>query len=197
MYFGKEVVIAFAMDVSERKQAETKLKESEEKFRSLFEESRDVIYFSTSSGKLIDINQAGEKLFGYTKEELLNIEPEDLYVRKEDRQRFINLIQKQGFVEEFEVPLKKKDGTVIHCLVTTIRRMSTEGVEQLQGIIHDISKRKMMEEALKVKIQDMNRTNKLMVGRELRMIELKREVNELLEKAGLSKKYQAPDDLEK
>jgi PAS domain S-box-containing protein len=196
VYFGQEVVIAFATDITERKRAERKLRESEEKFRSLFEESRDVIYISSSEGELIDINKAGEKLFGYTKEEMLAISGEQLYVNKDDRKRFLQQIKEQGFVEEFEVPLKKKDGTVIHCLVTTIKRKTAEGKEQLQGIIHDISKRKKVEEALRNKILDLDRANKLMVGRELRMIELKNEVNQLLEKAGLPKKYRAPEETE-
>ncbi|MEP7171407.1 MAG: PAS domain S-box protein, partial [Bacteroidota bacterium] len=56
-----------------------KVKDSEEKFRSIFENSHDVIYLADSSGKIYEINRAGERLFGYTREEMLNMNAADLY----------------------------------------------------------------------------------------------------------------------
>ncbi len=64
---------------------------------------------------------------------------------------------------------------------------------KLIGTAIDITERKQAEEELKQKMKQLERFNKVAVDRELRMIELKREINELLEKAGLEKKYSSPD----
>src|SRR4030042_4647123 len=68
---GKVVgVLGVGRDITERKQAKEALRESEAKYGTLFEESRDTIYITTKEGKFIDINQAGLELLGYTKKEL-------------------------------------------------------------------------------------------------------------------------------
>ncbi|MFQ6607321.1 MAG: ATP-binding protein [Fidelibacterota bacterium] len=138
--------------IDERKMAEESLRKSEEKFRTLFEESRDAIYISRPDGKLLDINQAGLDLFGYSREELQRIKTEELYVNIQDRKRFIELMDKDGFVIDFEVQLLKKDKTEVDCLLSTILIKDSNGKEQYQGIVHDITERvkyrKELEEAL-------------------------------------------------
>ena len=63
--------IAAIEDITERKQAELRLGESEERFRTLFELAPDGIYLCDSQGRFVDCNQAGEKLLGYSREELI------------------------------------------------------------------------------------------------------------------------------
>ncbi|MHB0867819.1 MAG: PAS domain-containing protein [Thermoleophilia bacterium] len=72
---GEISIFSNMRDISERKLAETALRESEEKFRSLFEESRDAIFISTLTGSFVDINAAGMELLGYnSKTELLGVD---------------------------------------------------------------------------------------------------------------------------
>jgi len=114
------------------------LEESEKKYRGIFENSIDAVYISNEKGKLLDINKAGEELFGYTKKELLSMNVENLYANRKDRERFKQEIKKKGYVKNFEVKLRRKDGKEINCLLSTV--MFRRGDEIIyQGIIKDIT----------------------------------------------------------
>ncbi len=130
------------------------MQESEEKYRTLFEESRDAVYISTREGKLINVNQFMLELFGYTQEEATNLDIREIYVHRDDRNRFQKAIEQKGFVRDHEVKLRRKDGTEMDCLVmATVRRDNEESIIGYQGIIRDITERKRVEESLK-KTQD-------------------------------------------
>ena len=70
------------VDITERKRVEQELRDSEEKFRALFEGSRDAIGITTPTGKFLDANQAWLDLFGYTRQEMLELNVAD---RSEER----------------------------------------------------------------------------------------------------------------
>ncbi len=126
------------------------LKQSEEKWRDLFETSRDVVYISTVDGGFLDINPAGEELFGYTRDELIEIDILDLYLNKGERKKFLSEIEERGFVKDYEISFKKKDGTPIDSLSTaTVRRDREGNTIGYHGMIRDITERKQAEEALK------------------------------------------------
>jgi PAS domain S-box-containing protein len=134
----------------ERKQAEEALRESEEKYRAIFEQSTDAIFITTLEGQFVDLNQAGSDLFGFTREELTAVNARDLYVHPADRSRFQQEIEQRGFVRDFEVELRKKDGTVMDCVLTaTVRRASDSSILGYQGIIHDLTEHKRLEEQMR------------------------------------------------
>lgn len=124
---------------------------SEEKYRTLFDESRDAIYITSREGQFLDANPALLELFGYDKEELIgNTNVRQLYSNPEDRERFQQQIEKQGSVRNYEVKFRRKDGTVMDCLLTATVRGSTDGkILGYQGIIRDVSEQKRAEEALR------------------------------------------------
>ncbi len=127
----------------------TELVEAEERYRTLFEESLDAIYITSKEGKVIEFNPAALKLFGYTHEEVAEHRVEELYVNHADRERFRQEIEKNGYVKNFEVKLKKKDGTVMDCLLTTTVKRDPNGkVIGYQGIIRDITEQKRAAEEL-------------------------------------------------
>jgi len=133
---------------ADRKRAEEALRESDEKYRRIFETSKDVLYLTSREGKFIDINQAGVDLFGYSKEELLNIDlAKHLYVNSDDRKRFQEMIEKDGFVKDYEVQFKKKDKTKIYVSITANVRKDRNGeVLGYEGIIRDITEKRKVEE---------------------------------------------------
>jgi PAS domain S-box-containing protein len=140
--------ILITRDITDKKRTEELLRQSEEKYRSLFEDSRDVVYITTPEGKVLDINSAGVELFGYaSKEEHLNINiPEDSYVNPESRELFQREIARKGFVKDYELELKKKSGEKVIVLVTTNAVRDENGdIVAYHGIMHDVTERRRME----------------------------------------------------
>ncbi len=149
---GRIKTYAYIRDITERKKFEKELKESEEKFRNLFESVRHGLFISTKEGRFLDGNQAMWGVLGYqSKEEFLKIDiTKDLYVNPEDRRTFQELIEKQGFVKDFEVEWKKKNGEKITVLNTAVAKKDEKGtVIGYEGIKIDISDRKRMEKELR------------------------------------------------
>ncbi len=124
------------------------LRVSEARYRDLFEESRDAIFVSLADGKVVAANQAALDLFGFTLEEALGSELGDRFVDPGDRDRFRIAIAPTGSVREFEVRLKKRDGSEIDCLMTAVRRVDAEGNNiGVQGLVRDVTERKQAEAA--------------------------------------------------
>jgi len=134
---------------TERKQAEDTLRESEEKYRTLSEQSKDAIFITTRKGELSYINQSFLDLFGYTRKEIINLKAQETYVNPNDRSMFRQEIEQNRSVRDFEVKLRKKDGTEMHCLITaTVRRANDGSIVGYQGIIRDITEKKLFEAQL-------------------------------------------------
>ncbi len=142
----------YLRDITERKRFERDLKASEEKYRKLFERVRHGLFISSKEGKFLDCNQALVDMLGYEdKEEFLEIDiARDLYVNAKDRRRFQKLIEKEGFVKDFEADFKRKNGQTITILLTAHALKGPDGeVIGYEGLNIDISQRKKMERELR------------------------------------------------
>jgi PAS domain S-box-containing protein len=145
--------------VQDLKHSQEALIEAERKFRRIFENSKDMIYITSVDGRFVDVNQAGVEMLGYTdKKDLMNIHPKDIYLHPEDRKKFQSEITQKGFVKDFEVKLKRKDGTPMDCLITAnIRKEKEEErvITGYEGIIKNISFRKNAEKELVQKTEQL------------------------------------------
>lgn len=125
------------------------LERSERRYHSLFESSRDPIYITTEDGRFVDANPALIDLFGYAKDELMAMTAGELYARPEDRDGFRAAIAQKGFVTSYPVTLRKKDGALARCLLTTItEKLSGTGEPVYQGIIRDVTELLRQQEEL-------------------------------------------------
>jgi diguanylate cyclase (GGDEF)-like protein/PAS domain S-box-containing protein len=137
-------------DVTELKQAEQALRDSEKRYRTLFQDTRDAINITTRDGQVLDANQSFLDLFGYAREDLAGLNAKELYIDPVDRRRFQAEIEQRGSVRDYEVRLRKKDGTEMDCLLTsTVRRAEDGRIVGYQGFIHDITERKQVEETIR------------------------------------------------
>jgi len=149
---GHMKMYAYVRDITERKKFEKELKESEEKYRNLFERVQHGLFISTKEGRFLDCNLALLEMLGYSnKEEFLSIEiSEDLYLKPEDRKHFQGLVEKDGFVKDLEVEFKRKEGEKITVLLTAHAKKDEMGeVIGYEGLNIDISDRKRMEGELR------------------------------------------------
>ncbi|MCX7766224.1 MAG: diguanylate cyclase, partial [Candidatus Sumerlaeia bacterium] len=134
-------------------QAQQKLKESEEKYRTLVENVNIGVYRNTldPNGSFTEANPAQAKMLGYdTVEEFLKVNVIDLYENPEDRKYFIEEITKNGFVKNKELRLRKRDGTPIWVSITAKAHYDSNGkINWVDGVIEDITERKWLEEELR------------------------------------------------
>ncbi|MBI3587131.1 MAG: PAS domain S-box protein [Ignavibacteriales bacterium] len=139
-------------DVTEQRRKDALLKESEEKYRQLFEDSKDVAFISTPEGNFLEINQAGIELFGYaSKEELMNVNiGRDLYVDPVDREKAGQFLVQQGYLKDYEILVKSKNGKrlIIKETSTPVRNQRGE-IIAYRGIIRDVTEQKLLEEQLR------------------------------------------------
>jgi PAS domain S-box-containing protein len=137
-------------EIVRREQVEAALRGSEEKYRSLFEESKDVICIVGAAGGLLEINRAGSELFGYTKEELLHPDlSRELYCDPLELERFLQMLSTKGYVRNFDLRMKGKGGAILHVLKTaSIIRTDRGEFAGYRGIIHDITARRLLEQQL-------------------------------------------------
>jgi PAS domain S-box-containing protein len=150
-YQAKPANLVIARDITERKRAEEALRESEERYRSLFDRVPVGLYRTTPAGQILDANPTLAQMLGYPdRESLLAISATDLYVDPEDRGQEQTLLEREGVVREFETQLRQRDGTVIWVKDTVRAVRNTEGrVLYYEGSLEDITERKRAEETLR------------------------------------------------
>ncbi|MCY3019220.1 MAG: PAS domain S-box protein, partial [Planctomycetota bacterium] len=140
-------------DITERKRAEQAVREGEERYRSLVDNVNIGIYRNTAGpqGRFLQANPAMVQMFGYeAKEEFLRIKVSDLYEDPAERQVFVKEVLAQGYVQNRELRLRRKNGTPFWGAVTARVAWDHQGqVKWLDGVIEDITERKLAEERLR------------------------------------------------
>jgi PAS domain S-box-containing protein len=136
-------------DITEQKKAEEALKESEEKFRDFFETSRDIVIITTIDGVVLDVNREVEEILGYTRQETIAENISVFYKDREEWDRYRKSIEAPGFVRDFAVTLRRKNGTYADCLMTATTKRDQDGtIIGYQGTVRDITEKKQMERQL-------------------------------------------------
>jgi len=139
-------------DIALRAKSEEKVRASEKEYKRLFENVRCGLYVSSKKGKFLNVNKALLDMLGYeNKEEFLKIDiTKDLYLNPEDRRKWQEMIERDGYVVDYEVYFKRKDGRPIPVLHTSHVRYDKQGeVIGYEGINVDQSQRKKMEKELR------------------------------------------------
>lgn len=141
-------------DITESKKSEEIIKQSEKKYRTLFENMPGVYYRADREGNILIINPPGAKLLGYNspKEIIGKNLAKDLYYIPEDREKFLEELKKRkGSVKDYEVTLKKRDGTPVIVSTSCHYYCDKEGeIAGVEGIFMDITERKQNEKLQQV-----------------------------------------------
>ncbi|MHB9045371.1 MAG: c-type heme family protein [Pirellulales bacterium] len=176
-------------------QAEEALKHSEEKYRALFESSPDALALMEGT-TFLDCNTAALSLFGcaerheFLAKQLGDFSPWEQPGGQDSNallDEYVAAAWRNG-IAQFEWVHTRLDGTVFDAEVC-LNTLHFQGRKVLQAVIRDITSRRRMEENVRRTMQELERFNRLAVGREQKMIELKNEVNQLLCSLGREEKY--------
>lgn len=172
-----------------RKKSEEKLLDSEKKYRHLFINNPQPMWiYDLETLSYIEVNDAAIRHYGYSREEfmqmtILDIRPD------EEKEKIHESLRNQGSMDKSgERTHIKKNGERILVEVTSYG-VEVNGRKARHVLINDITESRKAEKALKEKMDELIRFHNVTVGRELTMIELKKEINALLKSAGQAEKY--------
>ncbi|MCX6690336.1 MAG: PAS domain-containing protein [Methanoregula sp.] len=146
--------IAQGVDITEHKLAERNLRESEEKYRNIFMNSVEGIFWLTPEGRFISANPAAARMLGYDlPDELIGAVKDigvQVYFDPDDFIRLTSLLKKEGVLKNYEVKCRNKNGNSIWGMLNVHVVRDVQGnIVFFEGTCQDITERKRIEEALK------------------------------------------------
>ncbi|MCX5814839.1 MAG: PAS domain S-box protein [Proteobacteria bacterium] len=162
-FIPPDLIIVHIEDLTERKQAEEFLRQAEQKYRSIFENSVEGIFQTSPEGQYISVNPALARMIGYDSPEELMKGVTDLskqgYVNPEDRVRYKKILEEQGIIQGFETQHYKKDGSIIWASINArVVKDEAGKVRYYEGTIENISPRKLAEEELKQTLEKLRKS---------------------------------------
>ncbi len=152
-------VIHVVRDITDRRSAE-------EKYRLLFEQVQEGVYVASPAGKLIDCNDAFVHMLGYTtREELqvLNLDSE-ICVDAKQRENFRREIEAHNYVRNFEVTMRRKDGTLLLAVESSFATRDAVGnIDRYQGFVLDMTEKRRAEDEMRRRNRELNALNAMAV----------------------------------
>jgi two-component system, sporulation sensor kinase A len=149
---GTRSKLSLYRDITHRLRQEEKLKSSKENYQRLFKHVGCGVFISSKKGRFLDVNPTLLKMLGYQdKEEFLSLDlARDVYLSPGDRRQYTQNIEKKGKVVDYELKWRRRDGHIIHILLTSNVRYDTTGdVLGYEGIVVDQTRRKKQENQIK------------------------------------------------
>jgi PAS domain S-box-containing protein len=133
-------------DITERKQAEAALLESEEKYRTIFDNVQDVFFQTDLNGVVLEISPSIKYFIDFDRDEILGKTFSDYYFNPNDRIILLNTVIQYGEVRDYEIKIKTKSGTIMYTTISSRLIFDQNGnPNHITGAIRDITERKKNE----------------------------------------------------
>ncbi len=149
---GSRSKLSIYRDISDVVEQKAKLKSSLASYQRLFTHAGCGVFISSKEGRFLDVNPALLEMLGYQdKDEFLSLDlATDVYLRPEDRRQYRRNVEKKGQLVDYEVRWRRRDGHILHILLTSNVRYD-EGGEVLgyEGIVVDRTRRKLNEDRIR------------------------------------------------
>lgn len=136
-------MIEYTVDITKRKEAEQELKQSEEKFRTLFNYSSDPIFILDLNGKFLEISEIACNTLGYTKDELMKLTPNNIKLCNENIATQIEALKQFGYLTH-NTDYFRRDGVKIPLEINS-KMINYDGKSAIMCIARDISERQKYE----------------------------------------------------
>ena len=146
-YNGERAILGIVTDITEREKAKNELQESEERFRSLFEQAPLPVAITSLNGTILDANVSFQTLLGCSLEELKKTSSIHLYENSQDRETLFTILEQNGVVSDFSTRLRQKDGTCVE-VVMNVSKFQIGQESFLRTSFQDVTERKQAEETL-------------------------------------------------
>jgi len=146
---GRKVgLLASFRYVGDRMEAETELRDSEERYRQLFQRNLAGVFLSRLSGGLLDCNDSFAHIFGYeSREQMIRLADFNPYSTPKERERYVAHLKREKALTNYEMKLRRRDGTEVWVL-ENVTLLEDEDAAMIQGTLVDITERKHAEQAL-------------------------------------------------
>ncbi|MEX0661622.1 MAG: PAS domain S-box protein [Balneolaceae bacterium] len=152
-------------DVTDQIEAEEALRNSEKKYRNIFDNIQDVFYRTDTQGIVTDISPSIERYSGYKQSEIIGFPVVKFYYHQEDREKLVHQLLQTGKVTDYEVRLKTSDGRLVYTSITShIIKDKSGKPNGVEGIMRDISERKIAEIKLKQSDETLSKLSKQVPG---------------------------------
>ena len=147
---GSEYTLTSGLDITDRKRAEVALRESEARYRALFEQSHDAVFLLDLNGRHIAANQRAAEMLGYTVEEIQNLAVTDLSVEMPESEKILQQLMAGEHIPAYERLFRKKNGDVFPVEVS-VELVRDEKITPLhiQSVIRDVTTRKLAEKQIR------------------------------------------------
>jgi PAS domain S-box-containing protein len=186
---GDRVYLAVILDVTERDEAARALLASEERYRSIFQNDHVVmLLIEPKSGTIVGANPAAARFYGWTMEELNGKNISEINTLNADELNLMMESAQRNSRNIFSFKHRKKNGEFRDVEVFS-GPIIDHGKTLLFSIVHDVTERSEAEAQVAEQLEELHRWHSATLGRELRIIELKNEVNELLQNIGQPDRY--------
>lgn len=144
--------LVFCTDLTELKTAQEDLQQAENRYRSFYKNAVQGMYQATLDGRFIRVNPALAQIFGFDKPAQLLFKPGgviSLYKDPADRQHFLNLLNKDKSLTNFEVEMRDREGKPVWVLINARLTKDSQGDTIIEGLLIDNTKKRMVEEKLR------------------------------------------------